>query len=147
MKKREIKFRAWDDKYQVMLCTGFNIIGEVTLFSGVEVMLSEQSKKHKDDTPSLLRLNDVEIMEYIGLKDIARVDIYEGDILESDDDFNNGDGERYEILFDTENACFFARCFSIAGGEGSEAGQRFGSYISRFKIIGNIYQNPGLLCK
>lgn len=77
---REIKFRAWDDKYKVMLCTGFNIVGEVTLFNGVEIMLDEQSKKHNDKTPSLLRLNDLVISQFIGVKDTKGNEVYEDDI-------------------------------------------------------------------
>lgn len=78
---REIKFRAWDKKYNVMLCEGFSIIGEVTLFGGVEITLSEQSKIHNDQTPGLIRLNDVIVMQFTGLQEMNGVDIYEGDLV------------------------------------------------------------------
>lgn len=148
MKNREIKFRAWDKKYNVMLCTGFNIIGEVSLFSGVDVMLMEQSKKHNDDTPSLLRLNDVCIMQFTGLKTKSGKDIYEGDILGG---YPHGQAE---VRWQDKAGCWEA--YWVINNF-DEAGEPFDDEISsllsnelsdcfdEWDVIGNIYSNPELL--
>lgn len=147
MKNREIKFRAWDKKYNVMLCTGFNIIGEVSLFSGVDVMLMEQSKKHNDDTPSILRLNDVCIMQFTGLEDKKDVDIYEGDIVRVG---GAGLGEiKWHELDCQFKTVWHDRHFKRIRGNNPErysGGESiFRNHKITFEVIGNIYSNPELL--
>ena len=78
---RELKFRAWDPHLNKMICTGFSIIGEVTIFNGLETMISETPV---DGVTGLDRLMDLKIMQFTGLVDKNGVNIYESDIVNID---------------------------------------------------------------
>lgn len=139
MKKREIKFRAWDSKYQTMMAEGFNLIGEVTAFGGIEIMLMENSKKHNDTTPSLERLNDVEIMQFTGLKDKNGKQIYEGDIVRH---FNEN------MVIVNVYGCFYHKHRTDeAYGKMHTIHYPYKPLENNeyYEVIGNIYQNKDLL--
>ena len=106
---REIKFRAWDKEKKYMIDWSNSICAqEICYHIGCEQKLGD----------------NVEIMQYTGLKDRNGVEIYEGDILQ------------IEWLKPTTV-------------EVKWKNQGWHPYVEQgnteYEIIGNIYQNPELI--
>jgi len=80
---------------------------------------------------------------YTGLKDKEKKKIFEGDILEIDDDWESGEGERGVVRWDEKDAMFRLFCYTKYGGEGWLMGEN--RTWTKLKIIGNIYEDRNLL--
>ena len=122
---REIKFRAWDKKAKVWLEWG------------------------TFDLFVILKNDRYAVVEYTGLKDKNRKEIYEGDICQDDC------GHLMEIKFgelplDKGSDCvctyqsFYAKDYGKIGEAPWNECNEIGEW---FEIIGNIYENPDLLPK
>jgi uncharacterized phage protein (TIGR01671 family) len=120
---REIKFRAWDEKFKMM--------NEV-------IVMDFDSRKvnlHPDYNHQSY-FKDVVLMQYTGLKDKNGVEIYEGDILkycfemEREEDNDEGQGV---VVF--KNGMFTV--------EKMEYYQALSDY--KTDVIGNLHENPELL--
>ena len=124
---REIKFRAWHKVEKCMFeVFGFDV-NHVYPFTTSGIVIPPT-------------IDDVEMMQYTGLKDKNGKEIYEGDIVKYN--YNN---QVYQDVY--------------AKVEYSIAGFRLNAdYISRhlsrhiriadtdyYEVVGNIYENPGLL--
>ena len=131
---REIKFRSWwKDTKRFLDCDEWYMTCSGAKYLHYAVM------PYKDD--------NFIIEQYTGLKDKNSKEIYEGDIVKVNDDFDKyglNAGEIYEVYF---NAGGF-RCkpkyeSSIARGDK-------GFWIDNgndYEVIGNIHENPELLEK
>lgn len=124
---REIKFRAWDKKRKEWVHKeSCSILGGwMNRPNGNHVRLEE--------------LNDIEIVQYTGLRDSKRTKeypegqgIYEGDIIEAD-------GRIFTVVYDRASFAIKAphrekviALLSVAQHNGCQ-------------VIGNIYENPELL--
>ena len=131
---REIKFRAWDKKTQVL--------NRVTLL-GLHYDLQPDPPVYgmSDDIDGVRYYSDVDLMQYTSLKDKNGVEIYEGDIVEYDS------GTKAKVIF--KEGCFVGydgyatssdEAYLLLVAKEDPFGPDF-----RLEVIGNIYENPDLL--
>lgn len=109
---REIKFRVWD-KIKKIICET-KTLKEFALADVFELELAEK------------QWDNLELMQFTGLKDKNGKEIYEGDILESPISDLVSENEKFVVEYVNG---FFAR---------------FRQYDESV-IIGNIHENPELL--
>ena len=123
---REIKFRAWDKIGKCFLYPypeGFHLLGEIMAF---DLLMQQMYENHPEHRPSLTMLNDIEIMQYTGLKDKNGKEIYEGDKVNC----------RYGECIIAWNGKVAA--FTIIDNRGDIF---FIDKNDKFEITGNIYEN------
>lgn len=109
---REIKFRAWHKTYD-LLCDVVEIVfGDDDNYVAVE----------NGEYIERWRFDDIELMQYTGLKDVNGVEIYENDVLKS-----VGGNTEVVIYIDGrfEPVCWYDE--------------------KTYEVIGNKFQNPELL--
>ena len=128
---REIKFRAWIKKEEIM--TYFE--DESYILNGdMSVDAFDYDKSNcKNYFEPCYKTVDVELMQYTGLKDKNGVEIYEGDILQNvyDDDVGI-------IEWSEEDAMFVLTIDNLETNFSNERSKHW-------EVIGNIYDNPELL--
>lgn len=120
---REIKFRAWDKENEEMYD-----VAMIDVETG-EVAYTDHPTGYNADA----LLEQVELMQYTGLKDKNRKEIYEGDILK--DEFDR----KFYVYWVSNEARFAIR-------QKNRKSEYF-MVINHLKIevIGNIYENPDML--
>lgn len=122
---REIKFRAWHKEKKIMgNVLGIDILHKEIFFSNEDVDCYE----HVD-------FKNIELMQYIGLKDKNGKEIYEGDIL-----FESFGEKYYKVVF--ENGSFRAE---FEGDFEEYSFDLIDVVAQGYEVVGNIYQNPELL--
>ena len=125
---REIKFRAWvKDRKAIFEVVLINYVTKkVTyLLERVGHLLSIRHEK----------FNDIELMQYTGLKDKNEKEIYEGDIL-----FESFGEKYYKVVF--ENGGFRAE---FKGDFDEHSFDLIDVVAQGCEIVGNIYENPELM--
>jgi len=121
---REIKFRAWIKKFKEM--------------HGVrQVNFTQELVWFTEKWNEALELQFVELMQYTGLKDKNGKEIYEGDILK------NKGVSVVKSIEDIHQVIGFRD--AKENNPHSEPQTTIETFESQFEIIGNIYENPGLV--
>ena len=121
---REIKFRAWIKE-----------VDEIREVEYINFWEKKISYPHKFCKEYYLNadFDEIEIMEYTGLKDKNGKEIYEGDIVIHH-------SKMHKIIFNAEEARFVLR------DDEFELEIPFTNNNSkRMEIVGNIYENPELI--
>jgi len=128
---REIKFRVWNkstNKWVHGPNEEVNLFGECILLGGFMRGVG------------ILELNDCEILQYTGLKDVNGKEVYEGDIIKiyvSDDP----EDLQWELGSVTYKEC----CFWLD----NKSPQMLYDFIEddrlMIEIVGNIFENPDLI--
>ena len=130
---REIKFRAWlkeDKKMENVKTMDFT---DKTI---------RCLKKNEFINAYLLRrvsFDDVELMQYTGLKDKNGAEIYDGDIVLVE---LSGTSTWYKTVVKIKEGAFIA---SLIDGEDYIYIFNRGFDSNDFEILGNVYENPELL--
>ena len=117
---REIKFRAWDKLNKEMF--------------DVEIINFQERRVYKD-TVSYRKFEDIELMQYTGLKDKNNKEIYEGDVL-----FESFGERYYKVVF--ENGSFRAE---FEGDFEEYSFDLIDVVAQGCEVVGNIYENPELI--
>ena len=127
---REIKFKVFDVKNKKMYPTDYELVKEIHFGMYGEIDSVIIARYRPDGDWEFEELKDVELMQYIGLKDKNGEEIYEGDIIKLKD-------EVYEVIYNNTTASFI-----IKNDQGWELG---GEGWKKVEVVGNIYENPNLL--
>ena len=109
---REIKFRAWEKDLKEM--HKINLID----FKGEEVV---------DENGDIHEFTDIVLMQFTGLYDKNKVPIYEGDILNFDDEYWVISFEYGKFIATFDNVCEDLH------------------EVSHYEVIGNIHENSNLI--
>ncbi|MBP2638844.1 MAG: hypothetical protein H6Q72_4751 [Firmicutes bacterium] len=124
---REIKFRAWDKEYKGMLPVdgiNFNSFGFQNFKDSSIASYCDESGKI-----NVIRMSEIELMEFTGRRDIGYSEVYEGDIL--------GDTEGHTIgpvYWDSETGGW-------AVGDDNFNGPLSDYANDGIEVIGNVYEN------
>ena len=140
---RDIKFRAWDKQtkrlfqVQTLQFYGANNTVDACWTNGVdfdgESTLGE---------PELNNLNNLVLMQYTGKKDINDVEIYNGDIVHDDEVIYLVGFGVFTDDNDFQEPTQGQTGFYIVDIHTDET---FPFYSMRYRVIGNVYENPELL--
>lgn len=124
---REIEFRAWlkNEKFMLNNITSIRLDTKCIYYDDNQLFSYERKE-----------FDEIELMQYTGLKDTNGVKIFEGDIVE-----NIYFNSKYELFWDEENCCFRMRNidddYDYLVLNIREAGM--------IEVIGNIYEDKELL--
>lgn len=123
---RIIKFRAYDTKekkwllgYEYPNLGGFSMFGEVMMMGEYASLLSSYFPD---------RLEDIDLMQFTGLLDKNGKEIYEGDIVKTEDF--------------TGYIWYRSPDFVIRQDIGSNNEHTYLDFFREREVIGNIYENP-----
>jgi uncharacterized phage protein (TIGR01671 family) len=149
---REIKFRAWDKVFKVMIDVNVLEWQKFTQHQDILYVRGEKQsdwkiaeKEYQTDSETI---KNIEIMQFTGLKDKNGVDIYEGDIGKVTDKSDPTDTYLCQVKWFGESGY---PAFDLDGDDWESDSNGLGlaeiaqGLEFQIEVIGNIYENPELL--
>ena len=147
---RDIKFRAWDNGMEMMVYQGDDEI--YICFDGEKWKLLDYYGTHwetdeygMNEIEQPWEVENIEIMQYTGMKDVKGVEIYDGDIVKAS---SQGIWGKFQVKWRQDGSpCWFMYPAWKSGVAWSLHGtiNDKGEYQDSVEVIGNIYENPELL--
>lgn len=129
---REIKFRAWDKENKAFMPSeGYAICDG-------DVMGLRYGNEMED-----VLTDQIELMQYTGLKDVNGKPIYEGDIVNVTWSRYDTEGRNYAIAYDPHNDKYPA--FDFVDWYEDMNGLSCAYIDGQITVIGNGFENPELL--
>lgn len=131
---RKLKFRAWDKLQNKYVFTGFHVIGEVTVFDGIGLVIQDTMEERREKfghQGSIEAWDDFIIEQFTGLKDSNDVDMYEGDRFKS-----STTGEYIHSISWSNNSAGFHLAWVHATIKSKE---------HKIEIVGNVHENTELI--
>lgn len=141
----KIKFRAWNSKHKLMYYDRFDVCTFPENEPIFETGLNSNGELFAVYT-LIDEVEELELMQYIGIKDINDVEVYEGDIVKFMDceTISTESGIHHEdflnrgvIKYSEEETRFYV--------DGLESIDMIYFLDSDYEVIGNIYETPELL--
>ena len=128
-----VRYRAWDSVKKEMFKDTFAITE-----SGQVVVVEQESVA---SSPDYVFVDHLVIMQSTGLKDKNGRDIFEGDVLEIEDE-----GEvlgNAKLTWDKERAVFMIEAISV--DDIAPFHEILSDESYSYRVVGNVYENPELL--
>lgn len=125
------KFRAWDKLRKIMLPVG-------DLDTSYKLVYLEEDNGYRCE----MDFDEIELMQFTGLKDKNDNEIFEGDIVKFPE--FNGDIYITPVVWDKSCACF-GLSFSGKYPISFDYLEEFYTELKDIEVVGNIYENPELL--
>lgn len=134
---RDLKFRAWLKNEKIII-----EVKEIIFYPKKQIAYDVIEYRYTDKEPfhytQWVDFDDIELMQYTGLKDKNGVEIYEGDIVKA------VGYSAIEVVYDKES-CSFKMKVQYIGWE--DLLILSSNKTPHLEVIGNIYENPELLKK
>ena len=116
---KEIKYRAWHKEKEMLV----DVLGISFEEKYVRLPIESEPSDEYWWYETAWGFDEVELMQFTGLKSKNGVDVYEGDIVRADGEY--GDGLTGEIYY--KNGCFMLREHTL-------------NQIDDVEVIGNVYE-------